>query len=205
MSVSLTSCISREDEQFRIGVSQCSQDEWRDKMNAEMQREAMLSHEISLEIRSADDDSRKQKEDIQYFIENKVDLLIVSPNEAGEVTPAVDKAFDAGIPVIVVDRNVTGDKYTAFISADNVQIGFIQGQYVADNLKSGDKVIEIKGLTGSTPAMERHDGFIAGLGDSGVEIVASIDAQWSGDLAFGLTDSLLRVYPDVNMIGIIAK
>ena len=200
VSVSLTSCISREDEQFRIGVSQCSQDEWRDKMNAEMQREAMLSHEISLEIRSADDDSRKQKEDIQYFIENKVDLLIVSPNEAGEVTPAVDKAFDAGIPVIVVDRNVTGDKYTAFISADNVQIGFIQGQYVADNLKSGDKVIEIKGLTGSTPAMERHDGFIAGLGDSGVEIVASIDAQWSGDLAFGLTDSLLRVYPDVSMI-----
>ena len=64
VSVSLTSCISREDEQFRIGVSQCSQDEWRDKMNAEMQREAMLSHEISLEIRSADDDSRKQKEDI---------------------------------------------------------------------------------------------------------------------------------------------
>lgn len=200
VSVSLTSCISREDEQFRIGVSQCSQDEWRDKMNAEMQREAMLSHEISLEIRSADDDSRKQKEDIQYFIENKVDLLIVSPNEAGEVTPAVDKAFDAGIPVIVVDRNVTGDKYTAFISADNVQIGFIQGQYVADNLKSGDKVIEIKGLTGSTPAMERHDGFIAGLGDSGVEIVASIDAQWSSDLAFSLTDSLLRIYPDVNMI-----
>lgn len=200
VSVSLTSCISREDEQFRIGVSQCSQDEWRDKMNAEMLREAMLSHEISLEIRSADDDSRKQKEDIQYFIDNKVDLLIVSPNEAGEVTPAVDKAFDAGIPVIVVDRNVTGDKYTAFISADNVQIGFIQGQYVADNLKSGDKVIEIKGLTGSTPAMERHDGFIAGLGDSGVEIVASIDAQWSSDLAFSLTDSLLRIYPDVNMI-----
>lgn len=198
--VSLTSCISSEDEKFHVGVSQCSQDEWRDKMNAEMQREAMLSHEISLEIRSADDDSRKQKEDIQYFIDNDVDLLIVSPNEAGEVTPAVDKAFDAGIPVIVVDRNVTGDKYTAFISADNVQIGFIQGQYVANNLKPGDKVIEIKGLTGSTPSMERHKGFIAGLGDAGVEIVASIDAQWSSDLARSLTDSLLRVYPDVSMI-----
>lgn len=198
--VSLTSCISSEDEKFHVGVSQCSQDEWRDKMNAEMQREAMLSHEISLEIRSADDDSRKQKEDIRYFIDNDVDLLIVSPNEAGEVTPAVDKAFDAGIPVIVVDRNVTGDKYTAFISADNVQIGFIQGQYVANNLKPGDKVIEIKGLTGSTPSMERHKGFIAGLGDAGVEIVASIDAQWSSDLARSLTDSLLRIYPDVNMI-----
>lgn len=169
-------------------------------MNAEMLREAMLSHEISLEIRSANDDSRKQKEDIAYFIDKKVDLLIVSPNEAGEVTPAVDEAFDAGIPVVVVDRNVTGDKYTAFISADNVQIGYMQGQYVARNLRPGEKVIEIKGLTGSTPAMERHKGFIEGLGNAGVEIVASIDAQWSSDLSCQLTDSLLRIYPDVSMI-----
>lgn len=196
----LTSCSYGDDEIFYVGVSQCSQDEWREKMNAEMQREAMLSHEISLEIRSANDDSRKQKEDIAYFIDKKVDLLIVSPNEAGEVTPAVDEAFDAGIPVVVVDRNVTGDKYTAFISADNVQIGYMQGQYVSDNLHPGEKVIEIMGLTGSTPAMERHKGFIAGLGDAGVEIVASIDAEWSSDLACQLTDSLLRIYPDVSMI-----
>ncbi|MBR1960586.1 MAG: substrate-binding domain-containing protein [Bacteroidales bacterium] len=196
----LTSCSYGDDEIFYVGVSQCSQDEWREKMNAEMQREAMLSHEISLEIRSANDDSSKQKEDIAYFIDKKVDLLIVSPNEAGEVTPAVDEAFDAGIPVVVVDRNVTGDKYTAFISADNVQIGYMQGQYVSDNLHPGEKVIEIMGLTGSTPAMERHKGFIAGLGDAGVEIVASIDAEWSSDLACQLTDSLLRIYPDVSMI-----
>lgn len=200
LSVLLNSCRYGDDEIFHVGVSQCSQDEWREKMNAEMQREAMLSHEITLEIRSANDDSRKQKEDIAYFIDKKVDLLIVSPNEAGEVTPAVDEAFDAGIPVVVVDRNVTGDKYTAFISADNVQIGYMQGQYVAGNLRPGEKVIEIKGLTGSTPAMERHDGFIAGLGDAGVEIVASIDAEWSSDLACQLTDSLLRIYPDVSMI-----
>lgn len=200
ISALLNSCSYGDDEIFNVGVSQCSQDEWRDKMNAEMQREAMLSHEISLEIRSANDDSRKQKEDIAYFIDKKVDLLIVSPNEAGEVTPAVDEAFDAGIPVVVVDRNVTGDKYTAFISADNVQIGYMQGQYVSDNLHPGEKVIEIMGLTGSTPAMERHKGFIAGLGDAGVEIVASIDAEWSSDLACQLTDSLLRIYPDVSMI-----
>lgn len=200
ISALLNSCSYGDDEIFNVGVSQCSQDEWREKMNAEMQREAMLSHEISLEIRSANDDSRKQKEDIAYFIDKKVDLLIVSPNEAGEVTPAVDEAFDAGIPVVVVDRNVTGDKYTAFISADNVQIGYMQGQYVSDNLHPGEKVIEIMGLTGSTPAMERHKGFIAGLGDAGVEIVASIDAEWSSDLACQLTDSLLRIYPDVSMI-----
>lgn len=199
-SLLLTSCSYGDDEVFNIGVSQCSQDAWRDKMNAEMQREAMLSHEISIEIRSAGDDSRKQKEDIHYFIDKKVDLLIVSPNEAGEVTPAVDKAFDAGIPVIVVDRNVTGDKYTAFISADNLQIGYMQGQYVTGNLRPGDKVIEIKGLTGSTPAMERHEGFITGLGNAGVEIVASVDAAWSSEIACSITDSLLRIHPDVKMI-----
>lgn len=197
-----TSCVNADYDEFNVGVSQCSQDDWREKMNEEMMREAMLSHEISLEILSAGDDSEKQKADIRYFIDKGVDLLIVSPNEAEEVTPAVDEAFDAGIPVIVVDRDVTGDKYTAFISADNTQIGYMQGRYVADNMKSGDKVIEIKGLTGSTPAIERHNGFLAALEDAGrsVDIVASVDAGWRSDEAERMTDSLLAIYPDVKMI-----
>lgn len=197
-----TSCVNADYDEFNVGVSQCSQDDWREKMNEEMMREAMLSHEISLEILSAGDNSEKQKADIRYFIDKGVDLLIVSPNEAEEVTPAVDEAFDAGIPVIVVDRDVTGDKYTAFISADNTQIGYMQGRYVADNMKSGDKVIEIKGLTGSTPAIERHNGFLAALEDAGmsVDIVASVDAGWRLDEAERMTDSLLAIYPDVKMI-----
>lgn len=194
------SCGAIDHNEFKVGVSQCSHDDWRDKMNKEMQREAMLSHEITLEILSANDNSDKQKEDIRYFIKNEVDLLIVSPNEAGEVTPAVDEAFDAGIPVIVVDRNVTGDKYTAFISADNRQIGYMQGQYVADKLQSGGRVIEIRGLTGSSPAIERHNGFLEGLGDADVDIVASVDAGWRQDISERLTDSLLTLYPDVKMI-----
>ena len=88
LSALLISCGVKDNDEFRVGVSQCSHDEWRDKMNSEMQTEAMLSHQITLEIRSADDDSRKQTEDIMYFIKKGVDLLIVSPNEASEVTPA---------------------------------------------------------------------------------------------------------------------
>ena len=103
-------------------------------MNKEMYREAMLSHEVSLEIRSAGDDNQIQCDDIRYFIEKEVDLLIVSPNEADAVTPAVEEAFDAGIPVIVVDRNIRGEKYTAFIGADNEQVGYHQAQYVRSNL-----------------------------------------------------------------------
>ena len=169
-------------------------------MNKEMHREAMLSHEVDLEIRSAGDDNQIQCADIRYFIDQKVDLLIVSPNEADAVTPAVEEAFDAGIPVIVVDRNVHGEKYTAFIGADNEQVGYLQSQYVKSKLKSGQKIIEIKGLTGSTPSIERHRGFVRGLKDSGVEIIASVDAQWRTDVAEVLTDSLLRIYPDVDMI-----
>ena len=169
-------------------------------MNKEMYREAMLSHEVNLEIRSAGDDNQIQCDDIRYFIEKEVDLLIVSPNEAEAVTPAVEEAFDAGIPVIVVDRNIRGEKYTAFIGADNEQVGYLQAQYVRSNLKPGDKIIEIKGLTGSTPSIERHLGFSRGLENSGIEILASVDAQWRTDVAQRLTDSLLTIYTEVDMI-----
>ena len=200
LSMILASCAGSDDYQYNIGVSQCSSDDWRSKMNKEMHREAMLSHEVAIEIRSAGDDNQIQCDDIRYFIEKGVDLLVVSPNEADAVTPAVEEAFDAGIPVIVVDRNVNGEKYTAFIGADNEQVGYLQSQYVRSNLKRGQKVIEIKGLTGSTPSIERHNGFIRGLAGSGIEILASVDAQWRTDVAHELTDSLLRLYPDVDMI-----
>ena len=165
-----------------------------------MHREAMLSHEVAIEIRSAGDDNQIQCDDIRYFIEKGVDLLVVSPNEADAVTPAVEEAFDAGIPVIVVDRNVNGEKYTAFIGADNEQVGYLQSQYVRSNLRRGQTIIEIKGLTGSTPSIERHNGFIKGLEGSGIEILASVDAEWRTDVAQEMTDSLLRLYPDVDMI-----
>ena len=200
ISMILASCAGSEDYQYKIGVSQCSSDDWRNKMNKEMHREAMLSHEVAVEIRSAGDDNQIQCDDIRYFIEKGVDLLVVSPNEADAVTPAVEEAFDAGIPVIVVDRNVNGEKYTAFIGADNEQVGYLQSQYVRSNLKRGQKIIEIKGLTGSTPSIERHNGFIKGLEGSGIEILASVDAQWRTDVAQEMTDSLLRLYPDVDMI-----
>jgi ABC-type sugar transport system substrate-binding protein len=192
LSMILASCAGSDDYQYNIGVSQCSSDDWRNKMNKEMHREAMLSHEVAIEIRSAGDNNQIQCDDIRYFIDKGVDLLVVSPNEADAVTPAVEEAFDAGIPVIVVDRNVNGEKYTAFIGADNEQVGYLQSQYVRSNLKPGQKIIEIKGLTGSTPSIERHNGFIKGLEGSGIEILASVDARWRTDVAQEMTDSLIR-------------
>ena len=150
---------------YRIGVSQCSDDAWRTKLNEEMQRELLFYPGVELEVRSANDDNQRQAQDIDYFIRNRVDLLIVSPNRADSLTPAVSKAFDAGIPVIVADRKVTGDKYTAFIGGDNYAVGRLQGQYLQMVLPEGGEVLELLGLPGSTPQELRHQGFVASISD----------------------------------------
>ena len=114
----MTAC--RQDApRFRIGVAQCSDDSWRHKMNDEILREAMFYDGVSVEIRSAADDNRKQAEDVHYFIDEGVDLLIISANEAAPMTPIVEEAYQKGIPVILVDRKILSDKYTAYIGADN--------------------------------------------------------------------------------------
>ena len=196
----LNSCKIEHNPNFKVGVSQCTSDDWRQKMNAEMRREAMLSHVMTLEMRNAGGNSLRQIEDVQYFIDENVDLIIVSPNEAEALTPIVAKAYDSGIPVIVVDRNVIGDKYTAFIGADNVEVGRLQGQYIRNALPNGGRIIEVIGLAGSTPAMERHQGLMEAIGDTDIEIVASVDAEWQESQAIHLMDSLLRIYTDVDLV-----
>ena len=119
---------------FRIGVAQCSDDSWRHKMNDEILREAMFYDGVSVEIRSAADDNRKQAEDVHYFIDKGVDLLIISANEAAPMTPIVEEAYQKGIPVILVDRKILSDKYTAYIGADNYEIGRAVGNYIASSL-----------------------------------------------------------------------
>ena len=126
-------------------------------------REAMFYDGVSVEIRSAADDNRKQAEDVHYFIDKGVDLLIISANEAAPMTPIVEEAYQKGIPVILVDRKILSDKYTAYIGADNYEIGRAVGNYIASSLKGKGNVVELTGLGGSTPAMERHQGFMAAI------------------------------------------
>mgnify|MGYP002748535118 CR=1 FL=1 len=119
--LALTSC-KRDTPRYVIGMSQCSDDSWRHKMNDEILREAMFYDGVSVEIRSAADDNRKQAEDVHYFIDEGVDLLIISANEAAPMTPIVEEAYQKGIPVILVDRKILSDKYTAYIGADNLSL-----------------------------------------------------------------------------------
>lgn len=185
---------------YRIGVSQCSQDDWRTKMNEEINREVMFHEDAEVEIRSADDSNKKQIKDIRYFADNGFDIIIVSPNEAAALTPVIKEVYEKGIPVIIFDRNIIGDTYTARIGVDDVGLGRSAAHYALHILGHGAKAIEIYGLRGSTPAEGRHKGFAAEFIANGGTLLASEAADWNKEDAEPLVDSLLRLYSDVDLI-----
>ncbi len=180
-----------------------------------MERELLLHDGISMELICCHDNSQQQIEDIHYFINQKVDLIIVSPNEPEDVTPAVAEAFDAGIPVVVFDRQILGDKYTAFVSGDNEGAGRLLARYALSlslrtDATNGSNpslpskrigILELTGVMTTTPAQMRHKGFVEELkGYPQAKLLASVDAHWSGDDAAAMMDSLLKCYPDVDVI-----
>lgn len=189
-----------EEKKYKIGVSQCSEDDWRLKMNEEINREIMFHDDAMVEVRSADDNSDKQIEDIEYFRDNDFDIIIVSPNEAAKLTPVIKSIYEAGIPVIIFDRNIIGSSYTARIGADDVSLGKEAARYALSRLPQGAKAIEIYGLPGSTPADDRHNGFTREFTAGGGEIIASEVANWRHEDAVALTDSLLDIHKDVDII-----
>ena len=196
----LMSCTQKH-TRYRIGVSQCSDDEWRHKMNNEIVREALFYDGVEVEIRTAKDNNRNQIADIKYFIDKKVDLLIVAPNEAAAITPVVEKAYRQGIPVVVIDRKILSDKYTAFVGADNYEIGKDVGQYILNRLHGKGKVLEITGLEGSTPAMERHKGWTDVLKEEpGMEITASVDGAWLQSVAGEKMDSVFQTNKNIDLV-----
>ncbi len=190
----------KEDKVYKIGVSQCSQDDWRMKMNDEINREIMYHEDAEVEIRSADDNSQKQIEDIRYFVKNGFDIIIVSPNEAESLTPVIKEVYDSGIPVIIFDRNINGASFTARIGADDEGLGRAAAHYALSISRNNPNALEIKGLPGSSPAKGRHKGFTSEFTSAGGNILASVPANWKEEDAIPATDSLLRQYPDVEVI-----
>ena len=145
VTVLLAACLagcSCDPDHYRIGVSQCLDDAWRQKMNEEMSRELLLHPQMRLTTRVADGSSELQCAQIDSFISEKVDLLIVSPNEAEEVQPAVTRAYEAGIPVIIADRLVPGQDWTAFIGGDNERVGELMAEWIMSHYKEGLHVLE---------------------------------------------------------------
>lgn len=202
----LLGLISCGHKEYTIGVSQCQDDAWRQKMNAEMQRELLYHPDMKLHVREAQANNDLQCAQIDSFIREGVDLLIVSPNEAEAVKPAVSRAFKAGIPVIVADRRVTGDEWTAFVGGDNVAVGRMMGQWVLQKEAQAGrplKIIEIVGLPGSTPAVLRHQGLmdvIGGEKEGDEERVITGQGEWMQEDARLAMETLLEQYPDVDLV-----
>ena len=179
----LNACTSQRPK-YVIGVSQCSEDIWRDKLNNELKIGTYFHDDVELRFVSADDSDEKQIEQINQFITDGINLLIVAPNQVATVSPAIDKAFDQGIPVIVFDRKTNSQKFTAYIGADNFDMGRLMGEYIATKLNGKGRVLEIMGLKGSSPAIERHNGFESALkAYPNITLVASLQGDWTEESA----------------------
>ncbi|MDP4277509.1 MAG: substrate-binding domain-containing protein [Bacteroidota bacterium] len=198
--LSLTAC-TKNKSTYTIGISQCSDDDWRQKMNTEMRHEALLHPGLKLVIKTVKDDTHQQINDIESFIDQKVDLLIVSPNEAAPMTPVIEKAYQSGIPVVLVDRKILSDQYTAYIAADNYQIGKEVGHYAVNLLKGKGKVFEFCGLEGSTSAIERHQGFNSVIRQyPNIKLVYQVDAAWSKKVAGEKMKEALAMHNHVDLV-----
>ncbi|HTG66653.1 MAG TPA: substrate-binding domain-containing protein [Flavobacterium sp.] len=198
----LNSCKSSEEdkEELSIGFSQCiNQDVWRISMNHEMTVEASLHPGVDLKIYNANRKVKKQIQDIERMIQDKMDVIIVSPFESDSIVPVIEKAGVNGIPVIIVDRKVNTSNYTAYVGADNVEVGRIAGKHIVSLSKGNANVIEIKGNSSTSPGFERNLGFKQVLSKyPGIKVV-TMEAR-KDELALEPFVELLNRFPDINYI-----
>ncbi|ATV28830.1 AraC family transcriptional regulator [Prevotella intermedia] len=192
---------NRNTKQYVIGVSQCSEDIWRNKLNDELLMETYQHKDVELLFASAKDNDKLQTEQIEKFIQRGVDLLIISPNQVHSITPVIDKAYDKGIPVILFDRKTDSQKYTAFIGADNVKVGKTIGEFIAKTLHGEGKVIEIKGLDNSSPAIDRHKGFVQALSKyPDIHLKRTLSGEWTKESGYKSIKSAIADAKDCNII-----
>ncbi len=210
----LTSCGTRQETvpedaddaekvqpKFTIGMSQCNLGEpWRVQMNLDIKNEAEKHPEIRVTYKDAQNDSLKQRSQIEEYVNAGVDLIIVSPKEAAPLTPPVATAYEKGIPVIVLDRRVLGDKYTCFIGADNKKIGKAAGRWIVEQLGGRGQVVELKGLMTSTPGQDRHSGFREGIRGSNLDIIFEADMKWLEPEARKEMESALARFKTIDLV-----
>lgn len=198
--VLLTGCAQRP-RKYVIGVSQCSEDIWRDKLNDELKMGEYLNDSLIVKLASSNDDNVLQNKQINQFVDEGVDLLIVSPNQLSAISKAVERAYDKGIPVILYDRKTNSDKYTAFIGCDNYTIGKSMGTFIAQQLQGKGRIVEISGLEGSSPALERHRGFMDAIKPyPGLQVVASEGGNWKEEGGIQAMKRILKQTQDFDYV-----
>ena len=198
--VLLTGC-AQQPRKYVIGVSQCSEDTWRDKLNDELKMGEYLNDSLIVKLASSNDDNMLQNKQVNQFIDEGVDLLIVSPNQLSAISKAVERAYDKGIPVILYDRKTNSDKYTAFIGCDNYTIGKSMGTFIAQQLQGKGRIVEISGLEGSSPALERHRGFMDAIKPyPGLQVVASEGGNWKEEGGIQAMKRILKQTQDFDYV-----
>lgn len=198
--VLLTGC-AQQPRKFVIGVSQCSEDIWRDKLNNELKMGEYLNDSLIVKLASSNDNNVLQNKQVNLFIDEGVDLLIISPNQLSAISKAVERAYDKGIPVILYDRKTNSDKYTAFIGCDNYTIGKSMGTFIAQQLQGKGRIVEISGLEGSSPALERHRGFMDAIKPyPGLQVVASEGGNWKEEGGIQAMKRILKQTQDFDYV-----
>lgn len=190
-----------EEKHYVIGMSQCNRGEpWRVQMDTDVADAAKEHPNVEVLFKDAQNKSEMQQSHVREFVQQRVDLIIISPKEARPLTKPVAEAFDAGIPVIVLDRKIEGDKYTCFIGADNVKIGREAGKYLVEQLGGKGEIVELKGLMTSSPGQERHNGFMEGIAGSEIKIIFDADCQWLEPNAQREMKSALSRYAKIDAV-----
>ena len=192
-------CSCHQDKKYKIGVSQCSYDDWRLKLNEEINREALLYDDMDIEIVSAYDDPERQQEDVRRFIRDGVDVIIASPQNTENLNSVLQEARNKGIKVIIFDRTASEKCYDVFVGADNQKLGKAAGDYLLYRLGRKGRFLEITGAPGSSPAAGRHEGFMTALTSAPeATLISSVPGDWSENRGEEVADSLLRIYPDID-------
>jgi ribose transport system substrate-binding protein len=191
-----------DDAKWVIGMSQCNLGEpWRVQMNADIEAEAKKYPEIEMVFKDAQNDTLRQRSHVEEFVSAGVDLLLISPLEAQPLAEPVVQAMEAGIPVIVLDRDIIGERYTQFIGADNLMIGRAVGEWLVENYGGQQaKVVELMGLQTSTPGQDRHNGFREAIEGSDLEVIFEADCKWLEPNARKEMESALARYDDIDIV-----
>ena len=200
LGLSLAAC-KQQPKKFVIGVSQCSEDIWRNKLNDELKMGEYLNDSLIVKLASSNDDNVLQNKQVNQFVDEGVDLLVISPNQLSAISKAVERAYEKGIPVILYDRISNTDKYTAFIGCDNYHIGKSMGTFIAQKLQGKGRIVEICGLDGSSPAMERHLGFMDAIKPySGIQVIASEGGNWKEEGGVQAMKRILKKTQDFDYV-----
>ncbi len=197
----LSACEEGSKKKYKIGVAQCSGDYWREKTNLDMRTELLNHPDVQLDFRNADNSSARQQDDVRYFINNDYDLIILSPNESEPLVGVVKEAKEKGIPVVTFDRRIDSDDFTAHMEVDNFALGKAAAKYASSLGKNPLRVIEVRGPKSASPAQLRHEGFVEGVKeDPDIQILASVFGDWDDGRSELLLDSLINVYPDIDLV-----